>query len=84
LHDDAGVDAEKQHQAENDQQPDNADAAAAAARTAAARKADAAAARKRKAEAATFAPPVLDVLALPLIAPAHWVMTSSRARTARF
>ena len=28
LHDDAGVDAEEEHQAEQDQQPDNADAAA--------------------------------------------------------
>ncbi len=70
LHDDARVDAEEQHQAENDEKADNADAAAAAAGAAAARKADAAA-WEREAEAAAFAPPVLDVLALSLTAPAH-------------
>src|SRR5262245_48164113 len=60
LHDHAGVDAEEQHEAENDQNAEDADPAAAS--PSAAREADAAA-WQRKAEAAAFVAPVLDVLA---------------------
>ncbi len=66
------IDAEEQHQPKDDQKADNADAATAARGAAAAWKANATAtARKWKAEAAAFATPVLDILALSLAAPPH-------------
>jgi hypothetical protein len=76
LHDDAGVDAEEEHQAEQDQEPDNADAASPG--TASARKAHAPAAGHREPEAAAaFTAAILDIFAFSFATPPHRQATST-------
>jgi hypothetical protein len=76
LHDDAGVDAEEEHQAEQDQESDNADAAAPGA--ASAREAHAPAAWHRETEAAAaFTAAILDIFAFSFAAPPHLQATST-------
>src|SRR5262249_7184644 len=69
LQDDARVDAEEEHQPEQDQKADNADAAATTSAAATTGEADGAAGKAEP--AAAFAAPVLDVLAFSLATPAH-------------
>jgi hypothetical protein len=76
LHDDAGVDAEEEHQPEQDQEPDNADAAASG--TASAWEAHAAPAGHWEAEAtAAFTATILDIFALSFATPPHRQATST-------